>query len=356
MSIREKLRSIKVLFRAPEHLGLYGIPYEMRPGQSPGNLWDSTRIQDTLKQAAGWHGATLVTPGPREDWVFLGYPGWWGHVSRDEQREIEAFLEPLEKADLIPGGPYEWSQIDRPLPGGLEPNQRTRRHYRASTLHGPAMETTFGKDIDPDRRSVADLDRAMDRYETFHAKRPHRAVELAHELPTSLVAVGEAQSTMYRTDKWHKDGTDEDYKHVHDKGENKRYEFGSGVVVYEPSREVSKSKVNGKLVGNRHAVSVARVVTGHALRAATALSGTVRFPVARPKALTMLGYCLGFFVRRYDDEEVYEVNPRGCYLFCSPSGNMLAVYSPEEQPDGSRGFLAVMAGGNLRVLKDGIDG
>ena len=35
---------------------------------------------------------------------------------------------------------------------------------------------------------------------------------------------------------------------------------------------------------------------------------------------------------------------------------MLAVYSPEAQPDGSVGFLCVMAGGKLRVIKDGIDG
>lgn len=224
-------------------------------------------------------------------------------------------------------GPLSWAQLTK-----LTPN-------RATALRGsPAMKTTFGRDIDPDEPATADLDSAMDRYETFHAKRPLRIVELEHDLPSKLVPVGEAVSTMYRTDKWHDDGNDEDYKHVHDKGEDKRYDFGDGVVVYEPATEIAKSRVNGRRVSaNRH-------------------EKAVTLPVGKPKALPLLGYCLGFFVRRYDDGKIYEVNPRGSYLFCSPTGNMLAVYSPEKQSDGSRGFLALMAGGKLRVLKDGIDG
>jgi hypothetical protein len=35
---------------------------------------------------------------------------------------------------------------------------------------------------------------------------------------------------------------------------------------------------------------------------------------------------------------------------------MLAVYSPKPQPNGDVGFLCVMSGGKLRVLKEGIDG
>lgn len=212
---------------------------------------------------------------------------------------------------------------------------------KASTLGGrPSMDTKFGSDIDLDGRSDRDLDAAMDRYELFHAKRPLRAVELAHDLPTSVVCVGQVISTMYRTDKWHADGVDEDYKHVHDNshgGSEKEYEFGKGVLAYEPAKAR-----RGSVQGRRSSRSAAGKVT--------------RLPVTNPKALTLLGYCLGIFVQRFDDNEIYEISPRGCYLFCSPKGDMLAVYSPESQPDGSRGFLMLMAGGGLRVLKDGIDG
>lgn len=204
------------------------------------------------------------------------------------------------------------------------------------------MATKFGRDVDPDRvKRSRDLDSAMDKYETFHAKRPLRAVELKHDLPTSWICVGQAVSTMYRTDKWHEDGDDEDYKHVHDFGDGKEYSFGKGVKVYEPAREARRSLVESK--------------DGKKVRANVA-GKPEKLPTTEPGALTLLGYCLGIFVRRFDDEEVYELNPRGCYLFCSPSGDMLALYSPKKQPDGSSGFLAVLIGGKLRVLEDGIDG
>lgn len=227
----------------------------------------------------------------------------------------------------------------------VKPNRR--RSSRASTLNGrSSMDTRHvGRDVDPDRYTGARgkaLDAAMDRYETFHAKRPLRTVELPHDLPTSVVCVGQVISTMYRTDKWHEDGDDEDYKHVHDNsrgGKEREYEFGKGVLAYEPVREASRS-----------------VIESGGKRAKPRPSKAVRLPVSAPKALSLLGYCLGIFVHRFDDDEIYEINPRGCYLFSSPKGDMLAVYSPDAQPDGSRGFLMIMAGGGLRVLKDGIDG
>lgn len=214
----------------------------------------------------------------------------------------------------------------------------------ARPIRGPAMDTKFGRDIDPDRVKPArgrDFDAAMDRYEVFHAKRPLRSVELKHDLPTSWVCVGQAISTMYRTDKWHDDGDDEDYKHVHDHSDGKEYTFGKGVLVYEPAREARRSVVDDG--------------RGRKVRS-NPDAEPEPLPVPEPKALTLLGYCLGIFVRRFDDEEVYELNPRGCYLFCSPTGDLLALYSPMKQPDGSSGFLAVLAGGKLRVVEDGIDG
>lgn len=218
----------------------------------------------------------------------------------------------------------------------VEPNPKARSLGRR-----PAMDTKFGQTVeDPDALSGAPgrhLDKAMSRYETFHAKSPIRVAELEHDLPKDWVEIGDALAVMYRTDKWKRDGNDEDYKHLHDRGDDKPYDLGRGVRLFEPAAEAKRSKVGTQ-------------------RANTGALKRCRLPVSAPKAITLLGYCLGFFVRRDEDGEIYECNPRGCYLFCSPSGDMLLVYSPDKQPDGSSGVLAIMAGGNLRVLKDGIDG
>lgn len=247
---------------------------------------------------------------------------------------------------------------------------------RRSTLHpngrGSAMDTKFGEEVDPDSvggREGQTLDAALDRYQTFHAKAPIRVAELRHDLPDRWVHVGEALAVMYRTDKWHADGDDEDYKHLHDDGEDKPYSLGHGVKFYEPASEWSKSSIAGKRRGGR-------------------APGARALPVGTPPALTLLGYCLGLFVRlspehnvalseeeyeearrligraKHDREaleqlnelSIYETNPRGCWLFCSPTGNMLTVYSPQAQSGGYAGFLCAAAGGKLKVLKDGIDG
>jgi len=198
---------------------------------------------------------------------------------------------------------------------------------------GAAMNTRFGRTVeDPDEIKGRDgraVDEGMTLYERFHAKQPIRVAELDHDIPIAWTCVGDALSVMYRTDKWKPDGTDEDYKHLHDAGNNKPYPIRKGVRFYEPSSEVGKSSKEGG--GGLHG------------------RGS-RLPVAVPAAVALLGYCLGAFVRLDEDGEEYEVNPRGCYLFAAPSGKLLFMYSPRE------GFLGAMAGGNLRVLKDGIDG
>lgn len=210
----------------------------------------------------------------------------------------------------------------------------SRRTSRRVVPNRAAMDTRFGKDTDPDRVQGArgkDLDKSFDRYEIFHKKQPIRVVELRHELPTQLSEIGDALAVMYRTDKWKADGDDEDYKHLHDRSENKPYEPGKGVRLYIPSRLVPRG-ISGKRSGP---------------------------PVRYPQSLTLLGRCLGFFVRPDDTEEIFEIDRlKHSYLFCSPSGNMLAVYAAEPEPnqDGAQGFLCVMAGGKLRVIGDGIDG
>jgi hypothetical protein len=223
--------------------------------------------------------------------------------------------------------------------GEITPNARAR-----SLAGRPSMDTSaFGKDLDDNAidgiggAEGRHLDGAMQRYTIFHAKDPIRVAELAHDIPTSWRCTGDALAVMYRTDKWKPDGVDEDYKHLHDRTEGQPYPVNRGVRFYEPAAEAPKSKVDG--LGGR-----------------PSLPKPSRLPVATPKAITLLGYCLGAFVRRDDTGEEYEVNPRGCYLYSSPGGDLLLLYSPEEQPDGSSGFLAAFAGGKLRVLKDGIDG
>lgn len=208
-----------------------------------------------------------------------------------------------------------------------------------------SMDTSFfGDDLEfeeIDEVGGADgkhLDAAMRRYKTFHDKQPIRIAELSEDLPSKWCVVGDALAVMYRTDKWKGFGNDEDYKHLHDKADGVPYEVRRGVRLFEPASDAKKSKVHGR---SGDPLDVGR---------------PQRLPVPDPRAITLLGYCLGFFVRRDDDGEIYEVNPRGAYLFSAPSGKALYVYSPHEQSDGSSGFLAAFAGGNLRVLKGGIDG
>lgn len=222
----------------------------------------------------------------------------------------------------------------------------TSRSTRGAMIpNKAAMATSFGVDIDPDKIVGADgraLDDAFDKYETFHDKKVLRAVELNTDLPKELICVGDCVSVMYRTDKWQKDGDDIDYKHVHDPIEGKEYQPGEGVRLYENARIATP--VVKKLAKNKAGGVVRDDLVVHRCGP----------PVAYPKAIALLGKCLGFFVRRYDDGEIYECNPRNTYLFGSPKGDLLVVYSLDPRPKGA--ILCVMAGGKLRILKDGIDG
>lgn len=322
-----------------------------RPGptarqETRGQPWGSgPRPRDWV---TGRRGTTMKNTGR-----IPGYDAWLEPPDDDGEREECSHcggegVDPHWETKCSTCGGRGWVHEEPEDEDGDEGEEIEENPRRASTLNGRhSMDTEHvGRDVDPDRYNGArgkHLEAAMDRYETFHAKRPLRTVELPHDLPTSVVPVGQVISTMYRTDKWHEDGDDEDYKHVHDDsrgGKDREYEFGKGVIAYEPANQVGKSVVATD--GKRTKAKVG--------------AKSIRLPVQAPKALSLLGYCLGVFVQRFDDQEIYELNPRGCYLFCSPKGDMLALYSPDKQPDGSSGFLMIMAGGGLRVLKDGIDG
>jgi hypothetical protein len=193
----------------------------------------------------------------------------------------------------------------------------------------------FGQEIDPDRVGGGaghSLDGAMDRYQIFQQKDPQAIVRVTHDVPKLVVPVGDALSVMYRSSKW-TDGSkelDTDYKHRHELSEGREYAARKGVRLYENAKyAASELKRN---------------------------AGTTELPRPAPHAWARLGYCLGLFVRRDDDDEIHEVNPRNTWLLSTPDGHMLAVYSPKPQPNGDVGFLCVLAGGRLRVLKEGIDG
>jgi len=99
------LAGIRVLWRQSDTMALYGIPYDMRPGQQPADL---TRGSPTLPP--GTYGAKPRAPGPRDDWLYLGSPGWWGSLSRGDQSAIVAWLATLEPG-IVPTGPNEWSPV-----------------------------------------------------------------------------------------------------------------------------------------------------------------------------------------------------------------------------------------------------
>jgi hypothetical protein len=214
-------------------------------------------------------------------------------------------------------------------------SSRGRRSSRKLLPNRSVEARTFGTEIDPDRiRGAAgtSLDAAMDRYQIFQQKAPRRVVRVHHDLPKQVVPIGDAISVMYRSSKWTKEGDEEediDYKHRHEPSEDREYKPLHGVRLYENARFV-----DSELKRNAGVVKPPQTVT----------------------ALPRLGLCLGLFVRRDDDGEIHEVNPRNTWLCAAPDGHLLALLSPKPQPNGDVGYLCVMWGGKLRVLKEGIDG
>jgi len=95
---------IKILFMAPDTLTLWGIPYEMRPGQQPGDLFRARR--DHVPPEPGYYGSKRVD---LSDWIYLGEPGWFG--STKGLAETKAFLANIPM-EAKPQGPFEWTRLD----------------------------------------------------------------------------------------------------------------------------------------------------------------------------------------------------------------------------------------------------
>lgn len=76
---------IQVLYR-DDGLGLHGIPYHMRYEQHPRN----------------------VPHDLRGDWQFLGMPGWFSGVHKDDIPAIKIFIQETRRAGALPTWHDEW--------------------------------------------------------------------------------------------------------------------------------------------------------------------------------------------------------------------------------------------------------
>lgn len=95
----KKLSGIRVLWRAPNTLDLWGLPYDLRPGQTPYDLFKASKI---LHPTRGF--LTSIA-----DWVWLGQPGWWGHYDQNQQNAIKVFLE--KHAGIVPRNALDYGMI-----------------------------------------------------------------------------------------------------------------------------------------------------------------------------------------------------------------------------------------------------
>ena len=113
----ENLAQIRVLYRQPDTLALWGIPYDMRAdvGQQPRDI---ERARERSNNEKVWRiGRPYPIPAnpyqdPHEGWIWLGQPGWWGpyEAGSPERLAVEAFLAGLP-AGAVPGGPCEWTRL-----------------------------------------------------------------------------------------------------------------------------------------------------------------------------------------------------------------------------------------------------
>jgi len=92
--VHSKLRTIRILYRAPDSLDLWGIPYLMREGQEPRHLLQRQK-EGSLRGS--------------DEWIWLGTPGWFAGYEKHQIAEIKAFLQTFK--DFVPGSPHEWAVL-----------------------------------------------------------------------------------------------------------------------------------------------------------------------------------------------------------------------------------------------------
>jgi hypothetical protein len=125
------LSSIRILFMAPDTLTLWGIPYDMRPGQQPGDLWRAYR--DWQPSDPRYFGGARM---PKLGWIYLGQPGWYGSMGPERVAEVKAFR--AKHKGEVPESPNEWVRLEgsaAPSHGDLRP--RAGKHaYAVERLSG----------------------------------------------------------------------------------------------------------------------------------------------------------------------------------------------------------------------------
>lgn len=114
MITEETIDGIRTVFRDASGGSLWGIPYTMNHeiNQSPRDIWNGRTMPDPMHQPPTYIGYTVPDPGPQPDWVWLGTPGWFGSMSREEIDLVKAFIERLKSADELPGWPGEWLEVE----------------------------------------------------------------------------------------------------------------------------------------------------------------------------------------------------------------------------------------------------
>jgi hypothetical protein len=87
------LDTIRILFRAPDSLQLFGIPYEMDRtiGQEPRHLWIAARERNSLSRPS------MVGPSPTAGWIYIA----------EDEPDMLAWLSTL---DDVPQNPCEWCE------------------------------------------------------------------------------------------------------------------------------------------------------------------------------------------------------------------------------------------------------
>lgn len=113
---KAKLDKIVVLWRQPDLLALWGIPYAMRAdcGQTPKHLWDARDRDMRRPVRSGVYRSNPVDPS---DWIWLGQPGWWGSLLPEEQAAIRVWISPFKMLGLIPAGPCEFVDLRKEFRG-----------------------------------------------------------------------------------------------------------------------------------------------------------------------------------------------------------------------------------------------
>ena len=106
------LATVQILYRDPgDSLALWGILYNMRPGQQPRDIARGHAERSEAAERNRRRGTPDAGP-PELGWIWLGCPGWYGDMPAVEIAAVKVWLAPLEAAGVVPGNPGEWCELN----------------------------------------------------------------------------------------------------------------------------------------------------------------------------------------------------------------------------------------------------